>query len=304
MNQRGLIAVAGLLASRSVHAHTEAAAPASLWQAYTLDAEVLVPMLLFAGLYIAGLRRMWRRAGSGRGVEYWRVGCFAAAMLALILALIWPFDVLGGFSLAAHMTQHVLLTTVAAPLLVLCAPVVTMIWALPIDWRRRLGNAGQNRLIRSGWRAVTLPLFAWLFYALCLWCWHMPALYQAALHNDGLHIFEHVSFFASALLLWWTALISVRTTELGLGAGIFLLFTTSLQAGLLGALLTFAQRPFYPFYETTVSGFGLDTLADQQLAGILMWIPGGLVYLAGAMWLTWLWVQRLQTRYQDSSIIH
>lgn len=278
-------------------AHSDnAAAPASLWQAYTLDTEVIVPMLLFASLYLIGLGRIWSRAGWNRGVQLWRVCCFIAAMLALMLAMIWPFDALGGFSLAAHMSQHVLLTTFAAPLLVLSAPLATLLWALPLSWRRHLGTIGQNSVIRRGWHVFTLPLFAWLAYASCLWLWHMPALYEAAIINDHLHLFEHVSFFASALLLWWTALISAYSTAFGLGTGVFLLFTTSLHSGLLGALLTFAQRPFYQFYETTRSPFVLEPLADQQLAGIIMWIPGGLIYLAGAVFLTCLWLQRLQKR--------
>lgn len=275
-------------------AHGNATAPVSLWQAYTFDTEIIVPLLIFTVLYLIGLQRIWSRAGVGRGVARWRVGCFAAGMVALILALVWPFDALGSYSLAAHMTQHVLLTTFAAPLLVLAAPVVTLLWGLPFTWRRSLAGFGRQRHIRRGRNVLTIPVIAWLGYALALWLWHTPAAYQAAVRNETLHILEHVSFLASALLLWWTALVSVRATSFGFGTGVFLLFTTSLQAGLLGALLTFARRPFYPIYETNV--FGLTPVADQQLAGIIMWIPGGFVYLGGALLLAWIWLRRLQAR--------
>lgn len=298
MSGRVFTAVLLVLLPLRTFAHNQSsAAPDSIGQAYTIDAAVVVPMFMFAVLYLVGLGRIWSRAGWGHGVEYWRVSCFVAAMLALTLAMIWPFDALGAFSLAAHMTQHVLLSTFAVPLLLLSAPLATLVWALPITWRRRLGAVSQDRLISRGWNVLTLPLVAWLAYALSLWLWHMPALYEAAILDNTLHLLEHISFFASALLLWWTALISVRSTALGPGAGIFLLFTTSLHAGLLGALLTFAQRPFYPYYESVPSFFGLDALADQQMAGIIMWIPGGLVYLTGAVVLIYLWLQRLEKRH-------
>jgi putative membrane protein len=125
-----------------------------------------------------------------------------------------------------------------------------------------------------------------------LWGWHTPALYQAALLNDALHTLEHVAFLAGALLLWWTVFLSVRGM-LGLGSGIFLLFTTGLQEGLLGALLTFSRRTLYPLYETAPGIWDITALEDQQLAGILMWIPGGLVYLTGGLLLCFLWLQQL-----------
>jgi putative membrane protein len=282
-----IVGVAALLPA-SAHAH-EAGAPGAsdLWRAYSLDMYVTVPMLLAAAIYATGLWRLWRRAGRGRGVQTWRAACFAGAMVALGLALIWPFDVLGGVFLSAHMVQHVLLTTVAAPLLVLSAPIAASLWALPAAARRLVGGVARTGGIRRGWHYLTLPLFAWAFYATSLWLWHMPRLYEAAARDDLVHALEHVSFLASALVLWWTALLSVRTSALGASAGIFLLFTTALQDGLLGALLAFAPRPLYGVYAEAAHLLGHDPVADQQVAGIIMWIFGGLVYLTAALGLTW-----------------
>lgn len=282
------MALGAMLAPCPALAHADGAhAGLDWWRAYSLDPYVVVPMLLVAGFYGLGLARLWRRAGRGRGVESWRAGCFAAAMLALTLALIWPFDALGRTFLSAHMLQHVLLTVVAAPLLVLSAPLAAMLWALPPAGRRAAGALGHGAAMRRGWRVVTLPVFAWAFYAASLWLWHMPRLYEAATRDELVHALEHLCFLASALLLWWAALQSVRASALGAATGIFLLFTTGLQDGLLGALLTFAPRPLYALYTEPPHLFGLDPLADQQLAGVTMWILGGLIYLAAALVLAW-----------------
>ena len=284
MVRRGLVVLGACLAPSAALAHAgEAHAAEGLGRAFSFDLYVVLPMLLAALIYGAGVARLWGRAGRGRGVETWRAGCFAGAMLALSLALIWPFDVLGGMFLSAHMAQHLLLTTAAAPLLVLSAPLTAALWALPLAARRAAGGIANAAGVRQGWRYLTLPLFAWAFYATSLWVWHMPRFYEAAAGDELVHMLEHLSFLASALVLWWAALLSARTSALGAAAGIFLLFTTGLQDGLLGALLTFAPRPLYASYAEFGHLLGIDALADQQLAGIIMWIFGGFIYLGAAL---------------------
>jgi putative membrane protein len=185
------------------------------------------------------------------------------------------------------MVQHVLLTAVAAPLLVLSAPLTAGLWALPPAARRAAGGAAHAPGMRRGWRYLTLPLSAWVFYAASLWLWHMPRFYEAAAGDELLHVLEHLCFLGSALVLWWAALLSARNSALGVGAGIFLLFTTACQDGLLGALLVFAPRPLYGFYAEAAQLLGRDPLADQQFAGVVMWIFGGTIYLSAALALAW-----------------
>jgi putative membrane protein len=130
----------------------------------------------------------------------------------------------------------------------------------------------------------------------------MPRLDEVAVRDEVLHTVEHLSFLASALLLWWAVVRSTRGTTLGLGAGIFLLFTTALQEGLLGALLTFAPRPPYGIHGQEDPGFlGLGPLADQQLAGIIMWIPGGLVHLMAAVVVAEPWLVRRRSSHAGAS---
>jgi putative membrane protein len=286
--RRALVVLGACLAPSAALAHAgKAQAAVDLGRAYSFDLYVVLPMLLAALVYGAGLARLWRRAGRGHGIETWRAGCFAGAMLALALALIWPFDVLGARYLSAHMVQHLLLTTAAAPLLVLSAPLTAGLWALPVTARRRAGGVAHAAGMRRGWRYLTLPPFAWAFYAASLWLWHMPRFYEAAARDELVHVLEHLCFLASALVLWWTALLSARTSALGAAAGIFLLFTTGLQDGLLGALLTFAPRPLYASYAEFGHFPGVDPLADQQLAGVIMWLFGGFIYLGAAVTLAW-----------------
>lgn len=286
--RRTLLVLGASLAPCPALAHAgEAHGAIDLWRAYSLELYVVLPMLLIAAIYGFGLARLWGRAGRGRGIETWRAGCFAGAMLALTLALIWPFDVLGGTILSAHMVQHVLLTTVAAPLLVLSAPLTVALWALPRPARRAVGGVTHAPGVRQGWRWLTLPLLAWALYATSLWMWHMPRFYEAAAGDELIHVLEHLCFLGSALVLWWAALMSARASELGVGAGIFLLFTTACQDGLLGALLVFAPRPLYGFYAEAAHLLGRDPLADQQVAGVIMWIFGGTVYLGAALALAW-----------------
>ena len=286
--RRALATLGAALAPSLALAHEgDAHGAVDLWRAYGFDLYVVLPMLLAAGIYGAGVARLWRRAGRGRGVETWRAMCFASAMLALGLALIWPFDVLGGMFLSAHMAQHILLTAAAAPLLVLSVPLTAGLWALPLAARRAAGGVAHTAGIRQGWRWLTLPLFAWALYAASLWLWHMPRFYEAAAGDEWVHVLEHVCFLGSALMLWWTALLSARTSALGVGTGIFLLFTTACQDGLLGALLVFAPRPLYGFYIEAAQLLGRDPLADQELAGVFMWVFGGMIYLAAALALAW-----------------
>jgi putative membrane protein len=189
------------------------------------------------------------------------------------------------------MVQHELLMVVAAPLLVLGRPLEAWTWALAPPWRVLIGSWTRSIAARSAWRAFTEPVAAWSLHALALWAWHIPALFEAGLANEGVHILQHASFFVSALLFWSSVLGAAR----GAGAGVASVFTTMLHTGALGMLLTFAASPWYAAY--TAGGterFGLNALEDQQLGGLVMWIPAGLAYLAAGLALTWRagWVAR------------
>lgn len=262
----------------------------------------VVPLLLLAGsLYAVGLARLWRRAGAGEGIRRWQAGAFAAGWTALAVALVSPLDVLGEVLFSAHMAQHEVLMLVAAPLLVLGRPLLADLWALPAGWRRRVGDWTRRRPVRAAWRTATGPLAVWVLHGLALWIWHLPALYQATLESDGIHFLQHASFLGSATLFWW-ALVHGRYGRAGYGLAVLYVFTTGMHSGVLGALLTFAPSLWYPIYEARTAAWGLSPLEDQQLAGLLMWVPAGVIFtvLGLALFAAWLGESERRVRERET----
>jgi putative membrane protein len=181
------------------------------------------------------------------------------------------------------MLEHELLMLVAAPLLVLSRPLSTMIWALPAGGRKALGAAATSRGLQAFWRNLTTPWSATALQAAALWLWHLPVLFDRALASEGWHIAQHLSFLVSALL-FWTAMLPRRQRTIGLGAPVLCLFATSVVSGALGALMAFSASPWYARYaQMGMAPFGLSPVEDQQLAGLLMWVPGGLVHVGAAL---------------------
>ena len=252
---------------------------------WTFDPWVIVPLALSGSLYLAGVVRLWRRAGFGRGVRVWQAACFAIGWMFLVLALVAPLHWLGGRLFVAHMVEHEILMTVAAPLLVVARP-VAMLWALPAAWRRRVGSVGQVPIVARTWATLTHPPVATALHAAALWVWHAPDLYEVALRDPRIHWLQHLCVFGTALLFWRSLLQGQRAY----GASVFYLFLTSLHTGFLGVLLAVARRPIYPAQTEGAAAWGLSPLEDQQLAGLFMWVPAGLVYAGAALILAGLWI--------------
>jgi cytochrome c oxidase assembly factor CtaG len=201
-----------------------------------------------------------------------------AAVVVLGGALGPPLDAMAHRSLAAHMVQHEVLMLLFAPLAALAWPVALWLAAVPRSVRRR---ALRRRPVRRAWQIATSIPAAWLLHALAVWGWHAPRLFDAAAASSALHALQHASFAGTAVLFWWSLL---RPGASGYGAAVASAFTTALHTGALGALLTLVPRPLYAAYA------GPAALEDQQLAGLIMWVPaGGLLVVAGvglaAAWL-------------------
>jgi putative membrane protein len=193
------------------------------------------------------------------------------------------------------MTQHELLMLVAAPLLVLGRPIVPFLWALPREWTLTLARFSKLTAWERTWQTISNPLVAWMLNAIVLWSWHLPFLFEATLESESIHALQHASFLLSALLFWW-AVIHGRRRALGFGLAVLYMFTTALHSGLLGALLTFANTVWYPAYAERTSAWGLTPLQDQQLGGLIMWVPAGLVYVAAGLSLFTGWLRESEIR--------
>jgi putative membrane protein len=256
--------------------------PHDLWRAWTFEPVTIALLALSAWMYATGLTRLWHAAGVGRGVRRSEAWSFAAGWLLLALNLLSPLHALGGVLFSAHMAQHELLMTVAAPLLVMGRPLIPFVWALPPQRRRTTGQWTSARSFALPWRVLTHPASAFFIHAAAIWVWHLPSLYDATVTSEAMHAAQHASFVGTALLFWW-AVLHPSLARGGTAASISLLFGTLLHTGALGAVLTLTSRLIYSAYATTTGPWGLTPIEDQQAGGLIMWVPGGLAYVVAAL---------------------
>jgi len=256
---------------------------------------VFIPLLLTAALYSLGKIRMLRRT-TNRQLFVWKILAFALGWISLVIALDSPLHELGEQLFWVHMTQHEILMLISAPLLILGRPTIAFLWALPPAWRETVASFGHSRTFKTGWGLVSAPMSAWLVSALALWIWHIPWLFDQTLRSDWIHAAQHTTFLVTALIFWWP--LANRMAKIGYGGGLAYVFTTILHTSVLGALLTFAPKPWYSSYITTAPAWGLTALEDQQLGGLIMWIPAGTLLLIVALVLLVKWMNHSQSRWQ------
>jgi cytochrome c oxidase assembly factor CtaG len=269
--------------------HDVAAAPGGQW---TFEPWLVGLLGGSAAMYALGLRRLWHRAGRGRGIRPADAARFALGWLVLALAFLSPLDQLAARSFTLHMVQHELLMVVAAPLLVLGRPVEAFAWALAPRARSILAALPRNAVLRGLWAAITEPVGAWCFHAAALWAWHVPALFALALADPRIHVLQHSCFLGSALAFWWAAF--GGTARRSDAMSLAMIFTTLLHTGALGALLAVAGTPWYAAGSQPL--FGLNALEDQQMGGLVMWVPGSLAYVGAALWIVSGWLSRRSAR--------
>lgn len=276
----GMVAV-GWTAACTAQAHVPLDLPTAVAPPWTFEPWVMACLALSLLLYARGLVRLWHKAGGPRGVRWPQALAFAGGWLALAAALMSPLDALGHLLFSAHMVQHEVLMVVAAPLLVLGRPLAVWAWALSPALRRRVGRGVSHPAVARPWRVLSDATVAWALHGVVLWAWHLPALFEAALASGTIHTLQHLSFFGTALLFWWAPLAGASRS--GQGASMFYLFSTMVHTAVLGALLTLAPTLWYPSYGPTAAALGFDPLEDQQLGGLVMWVPAGLAYLAAGL---------------------
>jgi len=247
--------------------------------AWSPDPSVFGGSAALAAAYLAWTRRLGPRA--------W---VFLAGVAALLFALVGPLDRIGELYLfSVHMLQHLVLILVVPPLL---------LWGLPPEATERLLAVPLvGRLERWFGRpavALTVAIGA-------LWAWHVPALYDLALRSESVHALEHMIFLVTATMFWWPVLTPVRSRRLSPPAAMAYLFAVMASDSALGAVLTFAPAPLYPFYLLPPDPYGalplirdvwhVSPLADQQMGGLAMWIPGGLFTIVAILIEFGLWFQ-------------
>lgn len=267
-----------------------AVTPSALWGAWALDPSTLALVAATVLAYAHTVRGLWRSGGRGAGIREAQVVWFGLGVVAVLVALVSPLEALAGSLFAAHMVQHLLLTLVAAPLLLLGRVHLGLLPVLPVSWRRD-GARVVARTVRA--RPAVPAAAAVALHVGTLLAWHVPVLYDAAVAHTGLHVLEHTTLLLTALA-FWVVMGAARPRPVA-AAGLAA-FVASLLSVLLAATMTAATHPWYASHLTTAPAWGLTALQDQYLAAAIMWVPGGIVYLSAAGVAVYRWIRSDERR--------
>jgi len=260
--------------------------------AWNWEPSILIGLALQAGAYLACVGPLRARFPGAQPVPQARIQTFLLGVLILFIALVSPIDTLGdGYLLTAHMIQHLLITLIAPPLLLLGTPrwlfrpLLRLPLAMPIG------------------RALTHPVVGYLLYNVTFSVWHVPQYYELTLHNLPAHILEHMMFIGTATLMWWPVFSPLdELPALPAPLQCLYLFLQSIPPTILGALITFAGTVLYPTYARAPRVWGLSPETDQQLAGLIMWIPVALVFFTVLTVVFFRWLNR--DEYERSRDAH
>ena len=256
--------------------------------------EVILILFTVGGLYTIGWWRLRQRA-RGRTSNWWagalwRPISYVAGLLFIGLALLSPLDVMGSVLFSMHMIQHLLLIMIAPPLLLLANPMPYILWGLPTAVRRKVGRAISRLLhrqstFRRGLQRATTPGIVWLIWFISILMWHDPNLYNAALRYEWVHDLEHLTFFMGGMLFWWhvTGAGPRIHKQFGLFGRIAFTLSAIPPNMLTGIVIAFASQVIYTYYLDVPRVLGLSALDDQRLGGLIMWVPGSMMYLIAGL---------------------
>lgn len=280
--------IAALLAAPSALAHAGEDHGPNYWNIATA-----ITLTIVALLYVVGLIRLWRTDAGRHTIRKWQAAAFFSGLGSAAIALLSPLDRWSDVLFSAHMAQHEILMLISAPMMVAGRPFIVTLWSLS-EGGRELTASLVRRAARP-WEVLTGPVTVLVLHALILWVWHVPALFEAALHSESVHVVQHLGFFLTAALFWW-ALLHGRYGRLGYGVAVLYVFATAMHTQILGALLTFGMRVWYPTHAARTAAAGGNAIDDQQFAGVLMWIPFGVVFLFIALGLFAAWLGEAERR--------
>jgi cytochrome c oxidase assembly factor CtaG len=289
----------GQLTSASTAAHDAIREGHPVWTAWTLDLPVMVPALIVGFFYARGLTQ-WK--DRHRQHPAWRVACYYLGLATLVLSIVSPLDSLGAHHFFMHMIQHELIMLVAIPLALLGAPTTPVLRGMP-KWLRLgvVAGVASDSIARAIWRFLTQPLIALALYTGVLIAWHLvPEWYDAAVRNPNVHYVQHISFAATAFLFWWNVIdpAPLRASMGYLLRMAYVVAATTAQS-VIAALLTLSTRPLYDVYETARPIFHLSPLSDQELGGLIMWVPGQMLHLIVIGVLFGVWAVQSERRQQE-----
>ena len=288
------VVLALLLVAFPVFAHTNQGITHQTW---SFEPFVALPLFILFIAYFFGIYHLYTLKIYHRILNWKHVTTFLIGLWVLVMTLMSPLDTLADLSFSAHMTQHLMLMLVAPPLLVLGRIEIVLLWTFPISIRRLIGKTWNNaKQLRTVIDFLKRPITIWIFMSFSMWFWHIPGPYTWAYNNPNIHILEHLSFFLTSLAFWSLVMQPYRRNKGGHGTALLLLATFAIESSLLGALLAFSGHSYYSVHATVQSRYmlhsfyGITPLQDQQLAGLIMWVPASAVQLValGTIFIDWL----------------
>src|SRR5262245_35569047 len=247
---------------------------------------LMTVLVLLAALYARGWHVL--RHQMPERFPVWRLACFLGGLASVHLAIASPIDAFAGLLLQVHMLQHLLLMMVAPPLLLLGAPAIPLLRGLPPRFAKSaLGPFLAWPALQRFTDKLLHPVTCWCAFVAATWLWHLPALYQLALRSPGWHAAEHATFLVTALLFWWPVVQPwpSRACWPRWTIPVYLLLA-DVQNTIFSALLVFSEHLFYPIYASVPRLGGISPLDDQVVAGVIMWVPGSVVFLVPTVLIT------------------
>lgn len=256
---------------------------------------IILGTILIIGGYLYAIGPLRQKYRLGPPATMRQMVLFLIGVNAIFLSLFSPLDKLGDdYLFSAHMLQHMILTIVGPPLMLLGTPG----WLIEPLLRNRI-------LLRIG-KIVTFPVVAFLLYNVNFWLWHAPALYDATLYDQTPHIFEHLTFLVTGVIYWWPVFSPVKEglPRLSLGGQVLYLFLSGMPTVALGAGLTFVAPLYGPYINQAIRVWGLSPATDQQLGGLLMWVPGNIVFIVivSILFIRWMQAQDVKQRAEDERL--
>lgn len=251
-------------------------------------------IVVFLGIaYLVGMLRLQIRSG-WQAIPIRKMIYGIGGFAVLFFAVAGPPEAFSDEMFFAHMTQHILIAMVAAVLMLAASPMAAYLWAMPETVRVGLGpSLAERGWIRRVNAFLTNPRFALPAFILTLWGWHVPEAYALAIRNDYAHLGMHLSMFSTAILFWWPIIgpPPVRSPLSDPQRIIYLILVVTPTA-VLAAIITLSNSIIYIPYLDTPHHFSLTPYEDQRIGGLLMWIPGNIVYLATLTTLFLRWFSR------------
>ena len=267
------------------------------WADWHGHPSVIIGLVVLTAWYVLSVGPLRRRYEGSEETGPGQIALYLTGLAILFVALLSPLHELGdNYLFSVHMIQHLLITLVVPPLMLLGIP----------PWLAR--SLLRPPLVMRVARWLTRPVMAFIIFNAVFVMWHVPSFYDLALRERGIHILEHLMFFSAGLIMWWPIL--GRLPELPRPSYLvqmLYLFVLPTLPAILGAIITFAKGVLYDWYAEAPRIWDISAHTDQQLGGLIMWVPGGLVFMLTLVVVFLVWARQEESdspRPQESALVH